>query len=205
MGYLSLKFSRLPAFPVSLKRFNAAAGGYSSRNHLTLPSSTYDTLHTPRLPNIFWSHQGGFEVMACKYFTILCLYDSTSSPGLPLNICLRLYMPISTFDQLNTTSPAVSNLLERVFLQDAAYAGFALHAPNSNLCATLVCYPTHSFSSTSSPESILPSNFLDYSISVKFLEPLGLLSGSPAVCTAANNALSYCGISSLSNANVLMP
>ena len=114
-------------------------------------------------------------------------------------------MPISTFDELNTTSPAVPDLLERASVQYAAYVGLALQEPILNPCATVVCYPADSFSSTPSPETILPSNFLDYSISVKFLGHLGLLPGSPAVCISARNALSYCGLSSLSNANVLMP
>ena len=107
--------------------------------------------------------------------------------------------------RLNTSSPTTPFLLERAPVQCAACIGFAQHTPNANLCATAACYPADSFSSTSSPTSILPSIFFDYSISNRFLGLLGLLPESLAVCIAAINALSWHSRSSLSNANVLMP
>ena len=44
------------------------AADSSSRILLTPPYSIHDTFHQPLLPNTFWTRQGAFEVMACKYF-----------------------------------------------------------------------------------------------------------------------------------------
>ena len=123
--------------------------------------------------------------MACKYFTSPPSPVMHTIAGSSLNIGLRLYMPVSTYDQHSTMYPTISFLLERASAKYFPSEGLALYAPDPLPCAAAVCCPANAILSTSPSTSILPSNFLHYSISDNSLGPLGLLTGSPVVCVPA--------------------
>ena len=93
---------------------------------------------------------------------------------------------------------------ERSFLMGCYICRPRHTCTNSSPGVIAVSHPPDTFPSTSSPRSILPSNFQDYSISVKSAGLLGLFPGSPAVSVPAGNARSFCDRSLPSNANFLV-
>ena len=146
-----------------------------------LKSWLVSILHFFLSPNAHprWGHRSKF---ACR-----CTYPSPYST----NSIQRLQLPRSCLRELLCSVLPLSALLTIRRIQI-----FVLQ---------LLAIPQISFSSTSSPTSILSSIFFHYSISTRFFGLLKVLPGSPAVCIAAINALSSHSRSSLSNANVLMP